>query len=97
MYPGMMYWWKTHRHGGGCHAAHYAEGEQRHGPGCRTTAASAEAPQLGGRTGGFLLRRGGQHSDPILQGQGVDDVLRLKPSIAGEHSDSLAFTSAFRY
>src|SRR5262249_22089471 len=31
MYPGMMYWWKTHRHGGGCHAAHYAEGEHRHG------------------------------------------------------------------
>jgi hypothetical protein len=31
MYPGMMYWWKTHRHGGACHAAHYAEGEQRHG------------------------------------------------------------------
>jgi Spy/CpxP family protein refolding chaperone len=31
MYPGMMYWWKTHRHGGGCHAAHYGHGEHRHG------------------------------------------------------------------
>jgi hypothetical protein len=27
----MMHWWKTHRHGGACHAAYYGHGEHRHG------------------------------------------------------------------
>lgn len=31
MYPGMMHWWKTHRHGGACDAAHFGHGEHRHG------------------------------------------------------------------
>ncbi len=61
MYPGMMYWWKTHRHGGGCHAAHYVEGEREHRHGrhrhreWREYASSAHGSELG--SGGFGVRR----------------------------------------
>jgi hypothetical protein len=59
MYPGMMYWWKTHRHGGGCHAAHYAEGEQRHGRHRHRAWREYESAPHGGDlgAGGFGVRR----------------------------------------
>ena len=56
MYPGMMYWWKTHRHGGACHAAHYGHGEHRHGH--RHRAWREYEASHGGELGaGFGVRR----------------------------------------
>jgi hypothetical protein len=54
----MYAWWKTHR-GGSHHAAHYAEGEQRHAATVTAGGASTESAPHGGDlgAGAFGVRR----------------------------------------
>lgn len=59
MYPGMMHWWKTHRHGGACHAAHLGHGEHRHGRHRHRAWREYESAPHGGElgSGAFGVRR----------------------------------------
>lgn len=59
MYPGMMHWWKTHRHGGACHAAHLGHGEHRHGHHRHRAWREYESAPHGGElgSGAFGVRR----------------------------------------
>ena len=84
MYPGMMYWWKTHRHGGGCHAAHYAEGEHRHGGHRHRAWREYESSPHGGDlgSGAFGVRR---DPETVLE-RTLDDIprhLRPQPLLNG--------------